>query len=161
MRSREILVAICLFFSQPAIASEVTWEQLRDWLEYPQIAHKTTKGTVICRDPQIEFDEKQWLVDNGHKNGGSLLEHMLVDTLQNKKLLNKTEADLAALFPSGQGNGLKKDEMIYEVNRGSKCGNGRRLVVEVIFDNQQRVLKYRTVNFNDVGVIETQSDWIE
>jgi len=162
MRSREIFTAVCLFFSQPAMASEVTWEQLCDWAANPLVTHQTEKGPIVCRDPQIRFDESQWLVDvnRGRYKGGALREHMLVDTILGKRLLGKTKVQLEALFPNPVVTD-HHDRSAYEIfQKGYGCGSGPNLVMEVFYKDNQ-VSKYRTVVQEDGKSSPTESDWVE
>lgn len=163
MRCSNILFVIGLLFCLPATASEVTWENLCDWADNPLISHETKLGTIVCRDPQIEFNESEWLTDNarGRSKGGSLREHMLIDTMLNKRLLHKTKIQIDALFPSGSfKNGI--DSARYGVfRRSSGCGAGPNLVIEIVYNNEQQVVKYRVVIQEDCKPTPTESNWAE
>ena len=83
-----LLSFACLFMQIPSALAEtntesVTLLDIRKWSINNPVEHVTVKGTIICSDPQIPFDEKEWLANDGRADG-ALREHMLVDMILGK-----------------------------------------------------------------------------
>lgn len=163
MSTRIILVLMSLFCCQQSAtaAAPLTQTELEQELQNPVVQHQTKKGTIVCRDPQIEFNEQDWLADESRRRGGHLREHMLVDTLVNKRLLGKHESFVDQLFPHQKvnGDGVTRYNVF---NTSSKCGNVPALIFEAVFDKAHKLTRYRTRYYENGGqdpVVD--SDWVE
>jgi len=159
------MVSTLFFALQSTGASAITEDEVQRARLFPVIKHETKVGVIMCRDPQVEFNQEQWLSDGINGTGGHLREHMLVDVVVNKRLLNKTKADVDALFLVKYPDQWTPNGVIrYEVFAGStaKCGQAPQLLVEAFYDKNYKLTKYRSrylaegVNSNPVD-----TKWVE
>lgn len=163
MYTRIILVLMSLLCHQQLAiaATPLTQMELEQGLQDRAVQHHTEKGIIVCRDPQIKFNEQDWLADESHRRGGHLREHMLVDTLVNKRLLGKQESFVDQLFPHQKvdSSGVTRYNVF---NTTSKCGNVPALIIEAVFDKKHKLTRYRTRYYENGGQDPTiDSDWVE
>lgn len=160
MRSTEIFTALVLVLtSQAAIASTMTDEELTASSGSKVVEHRTAKGVIVCRDPQIEYNEKDWM-----RIGGPMGEHMLVDAIIGKKLLGKQRTFVDSLFKRSLID-VNQEHSIYNFyvyGGGAKCGNIPALRLEAIYNSKGELVKYRSRYYDDAGIeAPVQSDWVE
>lgn len=123
----------------------------------PLVEHPTEKGTVVCRDPQVEFDETALRTSPSRK---TMKEHMLVDILLHKRLLQKDKTYVDSLL------GFRQDlptgsyyDMIRP--RGRVCGNAPNLLLEVVYDKDSKLVRYRSRYYKNCNAEPVDSQWIE
>lgn len=164
MRMPEILSLVALYItSQQYViaATEFPWAALRASEGGPVVVHKTTKGTIMCRDPQINFDPEKCSAELKVRTfGGSLPEHMLVDMVVNKRLLGKQESYLDSVLPSKQDI---HGTTLYSISPSHQrlCGSVPFGYLQVAFDDNHAVVKYRAKHYTDPSAnISVESDWV-
>jgi hypothetical protein len=165
MRIAEISMALALIlFSQAAFASSITEKEVQQARLSPLVKHATKAGAIMCRDPQVDFNQHDWLSDGLSGTGGYLREHMLVDTVVNKRLLNMSKSDVDALFMVKHPDQWTPDGVIrYSVNfTTAKCGQAPQLLIEAFYDNKYKLKQYRS-RYLEQGVnsIPVDSEWIK
>lgn len=123
----------------------------------PVVQHQTEKGTVVCRDPQAEFDETALRASPIRK---LMKEHMLVDIIVNKRLLNKGKADVDFLLGVPQDlRGVSRYEL-FPPRR--VCGNAPQLYLEAVYNEDSKLVRYRSRYYEDGGSLSSiDSQWIE
>ncbi len=155
------LVALAIF-PQSVIAADFPWAELKASTGTPVVVHETTKGTIMCRDPQINFDPEKCSAELKVRTfNGSLPEHMLVDMLVNKRLVGKQESYLDGVLPSKQ---VIQGTTRYSISPSHQrlCGSVPFGYVEVAFDDKRKVVKYRAKYFTDPSAnISVESDWVQ
>lgn len=122
----------------------------------PFVEHQTEKGTVVCRDPQVELDETALLKSPSRK---LIKEHMLVDILINKRLLHKDKAYVDSLL--GYRQDLADVSHYDMIVLGRVCGNAPNLVLETVYDKDSKVTRYRSRYFKNASTPSIDSEWIE
>lgn len=144
--------------------STLTQHELEQELQNPVVEHQTAKGVIVCRDPQIEYNEADWVTDENHRRGGHLREHMLVDTVVNKRLLSKDESFIDKLF-SNQKLGLDAATGLtgYSIfATTSRCGDVPSLRLDAAFDKNHKLIRYRTRYSKNGGQSPfVDSEWVE
>ncbi|MBS1955234.1 MAG: hypothetical protein JST89_13695 [Cyanobacteria bacterium SZAS-4] len=164
-RNHKILIAFGLIlFNRAANASSITEKEVQQARLLPLVKHETKVGVIMCRDPQVEFNQQDWLSDGRTGTGGHLREHMLVDTVVNRRLLNMPKSDVDALFMVNHPDQWTPDGVIrYEVNfNTAKCGQTPQLLIEAFYNNKYKLTQYRSrylaegVNSNPID-----SEWIK
>lgn len=119
-----------------------------------RVEHSTPVGIVVCHDPQIPFSEKDWLI------AGRPQESMLVSLLTEKIWLRKDRVYIDKLFNGRKDESASKTA--YSFITWAKCGQQPMLYVEVEFDKEGKVSRYRSVyRPNGVNPPAIESRWIE
>jgi len=163
---RKIFVALILFLSaQGATASSITEQEVQQARSLPVVKHETKAGVIMCREPQVEFNQQDWLADGLTGTGGHLREHMLVDAVVNKRLLNLSKSDIDALFMVKHPDQWTPDGVIrYSVFSAmtDRCGQTPQLLIEAFFDNKYKLKQYRS-RYCAEGINSTpvDSEWIK
>lgn len=166
MELRALFVACTsVLFAQSAIASSISEQEIHSARLLPLAKHETKVGVIMCRNPQVEFNKQDWLSDGLTGTGGHLREHMLVDTVVNKRLLNMSKSEVDALFMVKHPHQWTPDGVIrYDVFSGmtNKCGQAPQLLIEAFYDNHYKLKQYRSRYLEEgVNSIPVDSDWIK
>ena len=165
MRIPAILMALALnLFSGAAYASSITENEVQKARLMPLVKHETKVGVIMCRDPQVDFNQQDWLFDGLSGTGGHLREHMLVDAVVNKRLLRMSKSDVDALFRVKHPDQWTPDGVIrYSVNSiTAKCGQAPQLLIEAFYDNKYKLKQYRSHYLEEgVNSIPIDSEWIK
>lgn len=140
MPNRKILLTLAFFMLAPhAVAASMTDDELNKASSSNVVEHHTTKGVIICRDPQIEYSEQDWL-----RIGGPMGEHMLVDTIVGKKLLGKQRAFVDSLFKRSLIDVNGPHSLYNFYSYPYRCGNTPALRLEAIYNQKGELIKYRS-----------------
>ncbi|HEY9677645.1 MAG TPA: hypothetical protein V6C76_06535 [Drouetiella sp.] len=143
----------------------MTEEEVRQATSSPMTKHETTAGVIVCRDPQIEFDEKAVATDNLTGSRGYLREHLLVDAIVNKTLLGKSKSSIDALFRVDDPNPCVPDQLVQYNVAGStygKCGAAPQYLLQAYFGKDSKLVRYRS-RYCEYGLTNPPVDsiWIK
>ncbi|MBS1955295.1 MAG: hypothetical protein JST89_14005 [Cyanobacteria bacterium SZAS-4] len=137
----------------PANASNLTVNEI--WARNNLVEHHTEAGPIACYDPQVQFDEDKWLSDWIWR------EHMLVDIMVNKRFLHKNRSYMARLFDERPLDFAGVTRYSLRKNSG-RCGNVPQCYLEVVYDKDQNLIRYRSQYLEDGGgCIPINSNWVE
>ena len=137
-------------------SASITMTDVYQGVAQPVVPHNTSVGTVICRNPQVKFNEREWI----SFCDGLMREHMLVDVLIHKKLLHKPRSYVDALF-SGHRQDFDGISRYSVFANNARCGNAPQLYIEAVYDKHDKLSKYRSRYYQDGGTESSiDTDWI-